>query len=369
MSGTLAIYITRRFALEVVAMLAALSILFALFDFIELLRRAATHPEATLVILTKITVLHLPWTALQLLPFAILLGGITCFWRLNRTSELVVIRATGMSAWQFLAAPVGAAVLMGAFATLAISPISSACYNRAEQLDNHYIRDSEGTISLEGGEIWLRQDDSALLPDGSAIVHGHKVGLIHGKLVAGDVSMFRLDNQDRLIERVEAANAVLEDGYWDMVKAHEIKPDQSPGPLIVHLPVATDLTLPRVQQSFASPDTLSVWALPAFIRLMEQTGFSSVRHRLHFQTLLALPLLAGTMALVAAGFSMRPIRRGGVARMLSGGVTAGFVLFAFSKFAAEFGSSGALPALLAAWAPAAAGLLLAISLLLHLEDG
>ena len=369
MSATLAIYITRRFALEVMGMLAALSVLFALFDFIELLRQATTHPEATLGVLTKITVLHLPWIGLQLLPFAVLLGGISCFWRLNRTSELVVIRATGLSAWQFLAAPVAAAVVMGAVATFAGSPISSACYNLAERLDNHYIRDTQGPISLDGGEIWLRQDDNGFLPGGSAILHGHQVGLIDGRLVAGSVSLFRLDAQDRLIERVEAANSVLYSGYWDFVKAREIKPDQLPGPLIVHLPVRTDLTLARVQQSFASPDTLSVWALPGFIRLMERAGFSSVRHRLHFQTLLALPLLAGTMALVAAGFSMRPTRRGGVARMLSGGVAAGFALFAFSKFAAEFGSSGALPALLAAWAPAAAGMLLAVTLLLHLEDG
>jgi lipopolysaccharide export system permease protein len=35
----------------------------------------------------------------------------------------------------------------------------------------------------------------------------------------------------------------------------------------------------------------------------------------------------------------------------------------------EFGQSGALPVVLAAWAPAGAGLMLAVALLLHLEDG
>jgi lipopolysaccharide export system permease protein len=124
-----------------------------------------------------------------------------------------------------------------------------------------------------------------------------------------------------------------------------------------------------MQESFQSPDTLSVWALPSFISLLESAGFSSVRHRLHFQTLLALPLLCGTMVLVAAGFSMRPTRRGGVARMIGSGVASGFALFTLSKVAEEFGQSGALPAVLAAWAPAGAGLMLATSLLLHLEDG
>ncbi len=144
-----------------------------------------------------------------------------------------------------------------------------------------------------------------------------------------------------------------------------------------HLPSApaarsslpTDLTVARVQESFAPPDTLSVWALPGFIALLERSGFSAIRHRLHFQSLLALPLLAGTMCLLAAGFSMRPSRRGGVAQMIGSGVAAGFALFVVSKVAEEFGQSGALPPALAAWAPAAAGLLLAVALLLHLEDG
>ena len=131
----------------------------------------------------------------------------------------------------------------------------------------------------------------------------------------------------------------------------------------------TDLTVHRVQESFASPDTLSVWTLPGFIRLLERSGFSAIRHQLHFQTLLALPLLAGTMALVSAGFSMRPARRGGVARMIGSGVLAGFSLFTVSKIAEQFGQSGALPPVMAAWAPTGAGLLLAITLLLHLEDG
>ncbi len=54
--------------------------------------------------------------------------------------------------------------------------------------------------------------------------------------------------------------------------------------------------------------------------------------------------------------------------MIASGVAAGFALFVVSKVAEEFGQSGALPPGLAAWAPAAAGLMLAIALLLHLED-
>ncbi len=55
--------------------------------------------------------------------------------------------------------------------------------------------------------------------------------------------------------------------------------------------------------------------------------------------------------------------------MLVSGVACGFALFMISDIADQFGTSGAIPVILAAWAPAVAGMLLSLALLLHLEDG
>ncbi|MBV9655862.1 MAG: LptF/LptG family permease, partial [Acetobacteraceae bacterium] len=254
------------------------------------------------------------------------------------------------------------------FTTAAISPLSSAMLARAEALDNTYLRTGGGPLTMAGGQLWLRQSDRQLTPEGVAIIHAHGVNLADDRLTANEVSVFRLDGEDRFLARIEAARATLAGSDWTLEDARVIRADRLPEPPVTfRLP--TDLTVSRVQESFASPDTLSVWALPDFIALLERSGFSAIRHRLHFQELLALPLLAATMALVSAGFSMRSSRRGGVAKMLGSGVAAGFVLFVVSKVAAEFGQSGALPPLMAAWVPAASGLMLAVALLLHVEDG
>lgn len=365
---TLSIYVVRQFATSVVGMLLALSGLVAMFDFIELLRRSASHPEVSFGLVSQIAALRLPYVAMQILPFAILLGGILCFWRLTRSSELIVARAAGISAWEFLTAPTMCAFLFGVIATALISPVSSVMLARAEALDNAYLRSGGGPLALNGGQLWLRQSDRQTSPRGVAIIHAQQVEM-HGKqLAAQQVSVFRLDGDDRLLSRIEAARATLSRGNWVLENARTVRPDQLPQPPeLINLP--TDLTVSRVQESFASPDTLSFWALPGFIALLDRSGFSSVRHRLHFQALLALPLLAATMCLVSAGFSMRPARRGGVAKMIGSGVAAGFALFVVSKIAEEIGQSGALPVALAAWAPAAAGLMLAVALLLHTEDG
>ena len=269
---TLSIYIARQFVGSVIGMLCALSGLVLLFDFIELLRRSASKPDATFALVSEIAVLRLPYMATQILPFAVLLGGILCFWRLTRSSELIVARAAGVSAWEFLAAPTLCAFAFGVFATAVVSPVSSAMLGRAEALDNTYLRTGGGPLALASGQLWLRQSDHMLTPQGVAIIHALGVEL-HGKqLTARQVSVFRLDGRDRLINRIEASEATLGPGTWQLANARVIRPDQQPEPPTVIL-LPTDLTVARVQESFASPDTLSFWALAGLHRAARSLRF------------------------------------------------------------------------------------------------
>ena len=369
---TLMAYVARRFAGMALLMVLALSMLVALFDLIELLRRAATRPEANFALVSQIAALRIPYVAMQILPFAVLLGGIIAFWRLTRFSELVVARAAGISAWGFLAGPVLVALMLGLGASLALSPLSSAMLARAERLDQLYLRNVGGITALAGGRLWLRQADDGLQPQGIAIISGRPIATREVQpnevLRLAEVSVWRLSAEDRPLARIEATAALLQPGRWRLDGALIFGADRvASAPQSLDFP--TELTPERIENSFASPDTLSLWALPEFITVLENAGFSAIRHRLYFQSLLALPLLAIAMALLAAGFSMRSARRGGVARMIAGGVSAGFALFVLDKITGEFGEAGTLPVVLAAWAPAGAGFLLAAALLLHLEDG
>ncbi len=369
---TLGSYVARRFGLATFGMLAALTGVVALFDFIELLRRAATRSDVGFGLVATIAGLRLPFVALQIMPFAVLLGGMTAFWRLTRSSELIVARAAGISAWGFLLGPLLVAIGLGAFGMAALSPVSSMLLARAERLDNAFLRNAGGVSALAAGRLWLRQADRGFEPRGVAILSGRPVADREARQGAvfrlTDVTVWRLSSEDKPLERIEAPEAQLLPGRWALTNAQVFGTDRVMRPTPqVSLP--TDLTPDRIEDSFATPDTLSFWALPGFITILEQAGFSAVRHRLQYQSLLSLPVLAAAMALLAAGFSMRPARRGGVARMIGAGVAAGFALFVLDRISGEFGEAGTLPVVLAAWAPAVAGLMLALALLLHLEDG
>jgi lipopolysaccharide export system permease protein len=87
------------------------------------------------------------------------------------------------------------------------------------------------------------------------------------------------------------------------------------------------------------------------------------------QTELARPLFLATMMLIGAAFTMRHARSGHTGLMVLFAILSGFFLYFVRNFALILGENGQLPVLIAAWAPPAAGLLLAFGLILHLEDG
>jgi len=103
--------------------------------------------------------------------------------------------------------------------------------------------------------------------------------------------------------------------------------------------------------------------------VLEQAGFSALQHKLHFHSLMALPLLLASMLLLAAVFSLRPPRRGRNGILLVSGLSAGFSLYFLTNIIYALGSSGDLPIALAAWAPSLIVTMIASSALLHLEDG
>jgi lipopolysaccharide export system permease protein len=360
---TLFRYIARQFfGWCTTIFLAMMSIVF-LLDYIELIRRAGTRPDATLLVLLEMAALKQPDMAQQVMPFAILFGTMMAFWRLTRSHELVVARAAGISAWQFLAPPLSGAFLVGVLVVTIFNPVASAMQASYEQLENRILHGESDQLSLSRTGFWLRQSDE----DGNhSILHASGFAINHQAI--DNVMILFLANDTKLVKRIDAKQAVLKNGVWEVHDGTEWTPGH-PLQLFDAMDVGTNLTTSKIQESFASPETMSFWELPGFIRLLDASGFSSQRHRLYFNALLSRPFLYAAMVLIAASFSLRMQRRGGATLMIGAGVAAGFALYFLSDVVFALGLSASIPISLAAWTPTGVTWLLGATLLLHLEDG
>jgi lipopolysaccharide export system permease protein len=360
-SWTLYRYLAWQFAMGVSVVFAGFTFLTFSIDIVNLFDVTAGKHVPTAVVI-GMSLLQLPDLAFKLMPFSVLLGGVFAFVRLSRSQELLAVRAAGVSAWNLLAPALTVAVGLGVFSVVAYTPLSSQLLVEYSGLEAKFIRGQESRLAISRNGLWLRQGDS----HAQSVIHAQRVANQGIKL--DDVIVFLYGAEDRFMGRIDASSAQLSTGIWTLTNAWVSGKDGKPQHYASYN-LATTLTPSRIKESFASPETLSFWALPGFIATAQQAGFAATRYQLYFDSLLILPAMFAAMVFMAASFSLRLARLGGMTRVIVLSALAGFGIYFFGDVTQALGESGILPIVLAACAPATAAILLGMTLVFHQEDG
>ncbi|HEV7335777.1 MULTISPECIES: LPS export ABC transporter permease LptG [Bosea] len=353
-------YLTQRFFRAILSVFGTFFFLILTLDFVELMRRAGDSPVATTPSIIQLALYRAPSVAEQIFPFAVLFGGMFALLNLSRKLELVVARSVGISAWQFLQPAALVAGLIGLISIGIYNPVAAELKQRATKLEASLFARTGQVAS--GKEIWIRQrsvDGQAIIRAAAALEDG--VGL-------AQVAFFNYAPDGGFSERIEARQAVLHHGYWELSDARVTSVMEEPQSYTTYL-VATNLEPEQVRQSFTPPDSVGFWSMPTVIERTRKAGLDTTRYELRYESLKARPLLLIAMILVAASVSLRFFRFGGVTKLVVGGVAAGFMLYVATQLSEELGSSGIINAPVAAWLPAIVGSLLGALALLHQEDG
>lgn len=359
---TLSRYIARHFLLSVLLALLAVVGITLLIDIVELIRRASGKELVTFPVILQMALLRIPNLTEKLLPFAVLIGSMLSLAKLTRTHELVVARAAGVSVWQFLAPAAAVVMAIGVAGITAFNPFSSALLLRYEYLEGKYFTGRPSLLAISSSGLWLRQIEN----DGEHIIYATRIS--QNDMSFSKLIIFTFGPGKKFVERLDAERAVLEPGSLRLTGVTRSVPGDPPKE-IPEYSLPTTLTLEHIQDSFASPETMSFWALPSFIRMLENAGFSALKHKLYWHSLLASPFLLAGSVLVAAVFSLRLPRRGKVGLLIVAGMIVGFLLHFFTDIIFALGSAGTLPSMLAAWTPSLVMIMVGAVLLLHLEDG
>ena len=142
-SRTLIRYFGMRFLGAVMSVFFGIFVLIVLVDYIELMRRAADVPNLSPWMVAKTSFFRVPQLTERLLPFSVLVGAMACYLALSRRNELVVARAAGMSAWQFVTPAVIVAFALGIVATAIYNPLSALMREWSKQLEAEMFGDKK----------------------------------------------------------------------------------------------------------------------------------------------------------------------------------------------------------------------------------
>jgi len=361
-TGTLSRYFGMRFLTSVVGSFIGVVVLAAMIDYVELMRRGADWPNATALMLAKISLFRVPQLTERIMPFSVLVGAMSCYLTLSRRLELVVARSAGVSAWQFVAPAMIAAFAFGTVATTVYNPVAAMLHERSKRLEADMLGENLSALQENTSGFWVRQKSA----NGAAIINATTSREQGAQL--GGVTIFTFDVKGGFQQRIEAQSATLENGYWQLQDARIYASGAAPD-IEASYRVDTNLTLEQVRESFATPETVPFWELPNYIALADRAGLGAAGYRLQYDQLLARPFLLAAMVLLAASVSLRFFRFGGVQKMVLSGITAGFLLFVLQKVTDDMSRAELMPPFAAAWIPVAVGGLTGFVALLFQEDG
>lgn len=360
------LYFARRYALMLALVGTALSLIYLMLDTVEHIRRFALGPVEIL----RLSLLHLPGAVYQILPLVVILASVFLFLALARSSELVVTRAAGRAVLVALLAPATVVLLVGALALTLLNPIAAATAREYARLIAQHGQAERSALSISAEGLWLRQGDER----GQVVIRAQHLAQAGPPVRLVGVSFFMFGPDWAPTRRIEAKSAELGSGRWALrdAKIWRLEGTSNPERAARQVPVVfvrTTLRPEDITKTGTADARIALWDLPSTIARLEKAGFSPRRYEAELQAELAMPLFLLSMLLIGAAFTMRPARFGHTGLMVLSALLLGFGLYFVRNFALILGQNGQLPVMVAAWTPPVAGLLLALGLILRMEEG
>ncbi|MBR9910580.1 MAG: LPS export ABC transporter permease LptG [Gammaproteobacteria bacterium] len=287
--------------LVVLLVIVALDAISALVDQLGELKGAYDFTEAMIYV-----GMTLPERIYRNIPFSALVGALVGLGVLASSSELVVMRAAGVSVAQITWAVLKPALLfillgvaLGEFVTPVIGQLADS--RRAiAQGDSKALESRHGLWSREGREF---MHFNAVLPNGR----------LYG------VTRFKFDQQGKLIATSFAQSAIYQGTHWreEGVQESKLTEDSITKRKFYWRRWNTELSPQILTVLVLEPDSLSIRDLRSYSLYLQQQGQENSNYRLSFWKKLLQPLATLSLVLIAVSFVFGPLRE----------VTMGFRVF------------------------------------------
>jgi lipopolysaccharide export system permease protein len=360
-------YIVKLYLTALLMSLGVVASLIFLIDFVDISKSLGVRGDLNSFSVLMLVLLRSPNTILILLPFVFLSASLVTFVSLNRRSELIAMRASGVSAWRFIMPSAGLSFFLGLTTITVFNPLASVLggnYDRMKASIEQADLKMDQTLFLRQG------DENELGERKQVVIRAGAYSAIAAQLKDVSFWVYSIGENDIpvFLERIDAKEAYLRNGYWQLKNAYDaVAGEQAKFYDVLTIP--SSLKPDKAFRRLVTPESSPFWRLPSIIAQTEASGFTSTDYRLKLHQLLATPLLFAAMAALGAVFSLRLMRLGGIARLIIYGSGLGFLIFFISQILSSMGKAQVIPVELAGWAPALLALLSAASLLVYTEDG
>jgi lipopolysaccharide export system permease protein len=316
--------------------IAAVSAVLALVDELSNIGRGTYG----LLLALQFVALQVPRGVYELFPIIVLLGTVLGLGGLASGSELVAMRAAGVSLMRLSVSVLRAGLLFAVVCVL----ISEWLAPRAEALE-HRLRAMSGLqdewSKLESG-IWLRDGDSYI-----------RVGTVVSTRLLEDIHLYRFGSDQKLQIAVEADRARFSNGRWELlqVRQTQFQEGKVESYRAARMSWNTNLNPTLLKVSVMPPDRQTMQTLFQYARYLKEYRLDASHYQIALWSKAAVPVMVLIMAVLAIPFVVGPLRTTGAGQRMFVGMVVGVVFFLLNEITQSTGRVYGLSPLLSAWLP------------------
>src|SRR5579863_1242410 len=369
-SRTLAFYLARLFISRIVSVLIMLVMVLQLLDLLGESGKILAYPGNGEAQLWSYVLLRLPQLVARFVPYSVLLATLLTFWPLNQNSEVIAMRAAGLSAHQILAPMLMTAML--------VSVCSFGFNERVVTRASARLKAWQSTQygAMPGGDS---VHDDLYIGDGPDILAADSISGNGAQMQMQGVTWYHRDSRGRILEQIRSPRATYVDlgggnpssgraRGWLLDAPRRFDTQTLAGGSMPPVVVGRGVTPAQVEISTVDADSESLFALRRSIDTLRANGRRTAELDGKWWHKLTGPLSALLMPLLGAVAAFGLARSGQLLIRAVVGMALGFTYFVIDNAALALGNFGGYPPLIAAWAPFLLFLLVGEAVLIRTEE-
>jgi lipopolysaccharide export system permease protein len=358
-SRTLTLYLARLFIVRILAVLVMLVLVLMMLDLLSTSGDILAVPGNGQSELLTYVGLRIPQLIARFLPYSVLLATIITLVGLNQNSEVIAMKAAGLSAHQVLAPLILTALVVG---------VASFGFNE------RVVTRSNATLSAWQANHYTKvPKDSGVranvyVTDGANILSAGTVTGAGPQMTLDGVTFYRRSPEGMIVDQVRAAHATYANPGWRLTDATRFDVRTAGTDNLPAIVVGQKITPEQIDLGKVDADQQSFWRLSGSIADYEAAGRRTSELKATWWHKLSGPLSAVLMPLLGAVAAFGLARSGQLFVRAIIGMALGFAYFVVDNAALAMGSFGGYPPFLAAWAPFLLFLLIGETVLIRTEE-
>ena len=359
-SRTLTVYLAKLFTVRIAAMLFVLVLVLLMLDLLSKSGEILAVPGNGQGELLTYAGLRVPQLISRFLPYSVLLATLITLVTLNQNSEVIAMKAAGLSAHQVLA-PL---LLTAGIVSVATYVFNEQVVTKSTQTLKAWEAVEYGPIPTESGvktNVYLTDGDNILT---AAYVAGSGEAIAMRK-----VTWYRRNPDGMIVEQIDADRARYAGPGWRLeggLTRFNVQNAVTDDPASVV--VGEGLLPEQIDLAKIDPDGEPFWTLGSSIAEFERAGRRTSELRAKWWHKISGPLSAFLMPLLGAVAAFGLARSGQLFVRAVIGMALGFAYFVVDNAALAMGSFGGYPPFLAAWSPFVLFLLIGETVLIRTEE-